>query len=119
MPVTGAWSSVAAALDDEPAVALAEFPMPRLARHRPDDLSVPVPRRPQRVAARAGPELRLVVAPGPYGMGAVITWPERIGRDDARACSLQLPVTPPEEVRPMNAVSMWVLPLPVTVGRLT
>jgi hypothetical protein len=25
----------------------------------------------------------------------------------------------PEEVRPMNAVSMWVLPLPVTVGRLT
>jgi hypothetical protein len=32
---------------------------------------------------------------------------------------LQLTVTPPEEVRPMNAVSMWVLPLPVTVGRLT
>ena len=25
--------------------------------------------------------------------------------------------TPPEEVRPMNAVSMWVLPLPVTAGR--
>jgi hypothetical protein len=24
--------------------------------------------------------------------------------------------TPPEEVRPMNAVSMWVLPLPVTAG---
>jgi hypothetical protein len=32
---------------------------------------------------------------------------------------LQLPVTPPEEVRPMNAVSTWVLPLPVTAGRLT
>jgi hypothetical protein len=28
-------------------------------------------------------------------------------------------VTLPEEVRPMNAVSMWVLPLTVTVGRLT
>jgi len=28
-------------------------------------------------------------------------------------------VTPSEEVRPMNAVSMWVLSLPVTVGRLT
>jgi hypothetical protein len=41
------------------------------------------------------------------------------GRDDARACSLQLTVTPPEEVRPMNAISMWVLPLPVTVGRST
>jgi hypothetical protein len=25
-------------------------------------------------------------------------------------------VTPPEEVRPMNAVSTWVLPLPVTAG---
>jgi hypothetical protein len=29
---------------------------------------------------------------------------------------LQWTVTPPEEVRPMNAVSMWVLPLPVTAG---
>jgi hypothetical protein len=28
-------------------------------------------------------------------------------------------VRPREEVRPMNAVSMWVLPLVVTVGRLT
>jgi len=28
-------------------------------------------------------------------------------------------VTPPEEVRPMNAVRTWVLPLVVTVGRLT
>jgi hypothetical protein len=27
--------------------------------------------------------------------------------------------TSPEEVRPMNAVPMWVLPLFVTVGRLT
>lgn len=41
------------------------------------------------------------------------------GRDGARACSLLVPVTPPEEVSPMNAVSMWVLPLPVTAGRLT
>ena len=36
-----------------------------------------------------------------------------------RAGSLQSTVTPSEEVRPMNAVSMWVLSLPVTVGRLT
>jgi len=28
-------------------------------------------------------------------------------------------VTSPEEVRPMNAVSMWVLPLSVTPGRST
>lgn len=34
------------------------------------------------------------------------------GRGDARACSLPLTVTPPEEVRPMNAVAMWVLPFP-------
>jgi hypothetical protein len=33
--------------------------------------------------------------------------------------SLQSTVTPSEEVRPMNAVSMWVLSLAVTVGRLT
>lgn len=35
------------------------------------------------------------------------------------ACSLQVPVTPLEEVRPMNAVPMWVLPRPVTAGRST
>jgi hypothetical protein len=51
-------------------------------------------------------------------LGVVITWLERTGRHDARACSLQLTETPLEEVRPMNAVSMWVLPLAVTVGRL-
>jgi len=28
-------------------------------------------------------------------------------------------VTPPEEVKPMNAAAMWVLPLSGTVGRLT
>jgi hypothetical protein len=33
--------------------------------------------------------------------------------------AVQPTVTPPEEVRPMNAVSMWVLPLAVTAGRLT
>jgi hypothetical protein len=35
------------------------------------------------------------------------------------SCSLRWTVTPPKEVRPMNAVAMWVLPSPVTVGRLT
>jgi hypothetical protein len=30
-----------------------------------------------------------------------------------------LTVTPPEEVRPMNAVSTWALSLSVTAGRLT
>ncbi|TQS07618.1 hypothetical protein FLW53_31450 [Microbispora sp. SCL1-1] len=44
---------------------------------------------------------------------------KRIGRDRDRACSVPSTVTPPEEVRPMNAVSMWVLPLPVTAGRST
>jgi hypothetical protein len=51
--------------------------------------------------------------------GAVITWLRKDWTGDARACSLQSTVTPPEEVRPMNAVSMWVLHLPVTAGRLT
>jgi hypothetical protein len=32
------------------------------------------------------------------------------------ADSLRSTVTPPEEVRPMNAVSLWVLPLAVTAG---
>jgi hypothetical protein len=32
---------------------------------------------------------------------------------------LQGHVTRAEEVRPMNAATLWVLPLPVTVGRLT
>src|ERR1017187_7959570 len=38
-----------------------------------------------------------------------------------RACSLQATVEPAEEVRPMNAVWMWVLPLPLhgRNGRLT
>jgi hypothetical protein len=30
--------------------------------------------------------------------------------------AFQSTVTPPKEVRPMNAVSTWVLPLPVTAG---
>lgn len=41
------------------------------------------------------------------------------GRDEAGACSLLRNVTLPEEVRPMNVAAMWVLPLSVTVGRLT
>ncbi|MET9476836.1 hypothetical protein ACFYWN_43820 [Streptomyces sp. NPDC002917] len=49
--------------------------------------------------------------------GVVITWREkRGGRDRGRAGNFQSTATPPEEVRPMNAVSMWVLPLPVTAG---
>jgi len=42
-----------------------------------------------------------------------------VGRDDVRVDSVRQTVTSLEEVRPMNAVSMWVLPLFVTVGRLT
>jgi hypothetical protein len=42
-----------------------------------------------------------------------------VGRDDVRVDSVRETVTPREEVRPMNAVRMWVLPLVVTVGRLT
>ena len=49
----------------------------------------------------------------------VITWREKGWSVSRRAGSLQSTVTPSEEVRPMNAVSMWVLSLPVTVGRLT
>jgi hypothetical protein len=44
---------------------------------------------------------------------------KRVGRDDARLVVSWDTVTGREEVRPMNAVSMWVLPLVVTVGRLT
>jgi hypothetical protein len=49
--------------------------------------------------------------------GVVITWAgKRVWRDDDRAGSFQPTVTPPGEVRPMNAVSVWVLPLAVTTG---
>ncbi|MBB4679381.1 hypothetical protein HNR67_005499 [Crossiella cryophila] len=42
-----------------------------------------------------------------------------VGPEGALASSLRLIVTPPEEVRPMNAATLWVLRLPVMVGRLT
>ncbi|MGP3911391.1 hypothetical protein [Nonomuraea sp. 10N515B] len=42
-----------------------------------------------------------------------------VGQDDVRADSVRGTVTGRKEVRPMNAVSMWVLPLVITVGRLT
>jgi hypothetical protein len=60
--------------------------------------------------------------PGPDGNTAstaavVTTWPgKRVWRDDDRSDSFQPTVTPPGEVRPMNVVSMWVLPLAVTTG---
>jgi len=38
------------------------------------------------------------------------------GPGGVRACSLPGTVTPPEEVRPVNAVAMWVLPLSVMAG---
>jgi hypothetical protein len=41
---------------------------------------------------------------------------KRVGGMEDRSDSFQSTVTPPEEVRPMNAVSMWVLPLAVTAG---
>jgi len=41
---------------------------------------------------------------------------ERGLKPDDRAGSFRSTVTPPEEVRPMNAVSTWVLPLAVTAG---
>jgi hypothetical protein len=44
---------------------------------------------------------------------------KRVGRDDVRADSVWETVTSREEVRPMNVVSMWVLRLFFTVGRLT
>jgi hypothetical protein len=44
---------------------------------------------------------------------------EMVGRDGVPADTVRWTVTFREEVRPMNAVSMWVLPLVVTVGRLT
>jgi hypothetical protein len=48
--------------------------------------------------------------------GAVITWREKGWAGSYLAGSLQSTVTPSEEVRPMNAVSMWVLPLPSRSG---
>jgi hypothetical protein len=49
----------------------------------------------------------------------IVVGEKMVGRDDARAGSVRATVTSREEVRPMNAVSMWVLSLVVTVGRLT
>ena len=40
-----------------------------------------------------------------------------VGRDSVRVDSVRETVTPREEVRPMNAVTMWVLPLVFTVER--
>jgi hypothetical protein len=42
-----------------------------------------------------------------------------VGGDDVGVDSVRETVTPHEEVGPMNAVPMWVLPAVVTVGRST
>jgi hypothetical protein len=47
---------------------------------------------------------------------ALISMGKTVWRDDDHSDSFQPTVTPPEEVRPMNAVSTWVLPLAVTTG---
>ena len=44
---------------------------------------------------------------------------EMVVRGRVRVGNVPQAVTPREEVRPMNAVRTWVLPLVVTVGRLT
>lgn len=44
---------------------------------------------------------------------------ETVGRDDTRVGSVRATVTSGQEVRPMNAVSVWVLRLFVAVGRST
>jgi len=41
-----------------------------------------------------------------------------VGRDSVPVDSLRETVTSREEVRPMNAGTMWVLPLVFAVGRL-
>ncbi|GAA3022995.1 hypothetical protein GCM10010519_59680 [Streptomyces lactacystinicus] len=38
------------------------------------------------------------------------------GGDGCRDVSFQSPVKPPEEVSPVNAVPIWVLPLEITAG---
>jgi hypothetical protein len=83
----------------------------------------PRPRpEPSRTRMRLHVRLRRALADTEPTGGVPVRQPlgdQRNGRGDARACSLQWTATSPEEVRPMNAVSMWVLPVPVTVGRLT
>src|SRR5574340_145030 len=44
---------------------------------------------------------------------------EMVGRDRVRVDSVPRTVTAREEVRPMDAVTLWVLPLVFTVGRST
>jgi hypothetical protein len=58
-------------------------------------------------------------APGTRSPEHVRLGEERVGRDADRSCSVLVTVTGREEVRPMNAVSTWVLPLFVTAGRST
>ena len=43
---------------------------------------------------------------------------KRVGRDSVQVGSVRETVTSREEVRPMNARTMWVLPLVFTVRRL-
>jgi hypothetical protein len=42
-----------------------------------------------------------------------------VGRQSVHVDNVRETVTSREEVRPMNAVTMWVLPLVYAVGRLT
>lgn len=42
--------------------------------------------------------------------GAIIRASKTTGRHDTRAATVHQTVTRPQEVRPMNAVPMWVLP---------
>jgi hypothetical protein len=44
---------------------------------------------------------------------------KKIGRDSVQVDSVRETATSREEVRPMNAITMWVLPLVFTVGRST
>jgi len=48
-----------------------------------------------------------------------VTARKLVGRQSAHVDSVRETVTSREEVRPMNVLTMWVLPLVFTVGRLT
>ena len=82
-------------------------------RHRAPDPDLHRRSRHALRADTAAPRRRLEARPA-----MPVDW-KTVSRGRVRVDSVPGAVTPREEVRPMNAVRTWVLPLVVTVGRLT
>ncbi|MET7451469.1 alpha-N-acetylglucosaminidase TIM-barrel domain-containing protein [Streptomyces sp. NPDC005574] len=84
--------------------------------HHPRDRGVPALHGRLTRGPRHRPGPGRCRAPGQGPSRLAMTWLDKELSDDRGGWYFQSTVTPPEEVRPMNAVSTWVLPLPITAG---